>query len=52
MPERTTEDSQALDRIAELVSVDESGDWTNMSGLLESIGYIVMSTGRKVEGWE
>lgn len=50
--EQASKDYQALDRIAKLVSLDDSGSWTDMSGLLERIGYAVMSTGRKVEGWE
>ncbi|MEU6580642.1 hypothetical protein [Nocardia sp. NPDC046763] len=41
---------KALDEIARRVRPDEDGTWTDQDGLLESIGNIVESTGRKV--WE
>lgn len=45
-------DKEVLDRIAQIVGLDEDGTWTDESGLLESIGDLVHSTGRTVEGWE
>ncbi|MDH6282906.1 hypothetical protein [Prescottella agglutinans] len=45
-------DKEALDKIAKAVALDEDGMWTDQDGILESIGNIVQSTGRTVEGWE
>lgn len=45
-------DSEALDRIAEIVGPDDDGTWCDMPGMLESIGNLVCRTGRAVEGWE
>lgn len=41
----------ALDRIAELVALDDDGSWTDAYGKLESIANLVIATGRTVEGW-
>lgn len=45
-------DKEVLDRIAVIVGLDDDGTWSDMSGLLESIGDLVHGTGRTVEGWE
>lgn len=45
-------DHQALNEIAEAVALDEHGTWTDESGILERVGYIVLDTGRSIEGWD
>ena len=45
-------DNEAIDKIAQLVRLDEDGTWTDADGILESIGYAIQATGRTIEGWE
>ena len=47
---RSLSDKEALDKIAKLVEPYE-GEWSDMSGILESIGNTVEATGREVI-WE
>lgn len=39
---------KALEKIAARVATDESGGWTDQSGILESVGYICESVGIEV----
>ncbi|AEQ20961.1 hypothetical protein E3_0475 [Rhodococcus phage E3] len=41
----------ALDRIAELVALDDGVCWADAYSKLESIANLVIETGRTVEGW-
>jgi hypothetical protein len=50
--EQANSDAQILDRIAEIVGLDEDGGWCDESGKLESIAYLVRDTGRSVEGFD
>ncbi|WIV32202.1 hypothetical protein QN084_06215 [Paenarthrobacter sp. R1] len=47
----STPESDALDRIAQLVTPNDGGSWSDPYGVLESIGLAVESTGREVD-WE
>ncbi|AVP71280.1 hypothetical protein [Prescottella equi] len=45
-------DAAALDRIAEVIALDEDGTWCDHDGILESVGNAVRATGRTIENWE
>lgn len=46
-----TPDAEALDRIGRLVTPNDGGSWSDPSGVIESIGRAVESTGREID-WE